>query len=95
MYRNLMTKIRETLERQNALDQMESGMREAMMSLRSYDEFLKLIKTCDNLLDGGRIRDALALEIQKKRTEIGIVAEAFCTSAIINSLRNRCSELPG
>ncbi|KAJ3039594.1 Intermediate filament protein [Rhizophlyctis rosea] len=80
---NLMTKIRDALERQNALDQMESGLREAIPRLRSYDEFLKLIKTCESLIDAGKIRDALSIEIQRKKTEI-----ANCQAGdIINGVR--------
>lgn len=36
----------------------------------SFDEFIKQIKACDNLLDAFRIRDTINTEIMKKKTEI-------------------------
>jgi hypothetical protein len=38
----------------------------------SFDEFMKQIKACDNLLDALRIRDTINTEIMKKKTEIGM-----------------------
>jgi hypothetical protein len=38
----------------------------------SFDEYIKDIKNCDNLLDALRIKDIINTEILKKRNEIGI-----------------------
>ncbi|RKO90423.1 PXA domain-containing protein, partial [Blyttiomyces helicus] len=90
----LLKKIREALEKQNALERMEEDApSEPLPRPRTYDEFIKLIKDCHNLLDALSIRDKILTEIHKKQTEIERVTSGTESdpSEIING--NRVAEI--
>ncbi|KNC96238.1 uncharacterized protein SPPG_08392 [Spizellomyces punctatus DAOM BR117] len=78
----LLHKIQEVLEKQPPLPTLDSESSLAPR-MRTFDEFIKLIKRCDNLLDALRIRDMVLTEMHKKETET-----ANCRpSDIINGVR--------
>jgi hypothetical protein len=66
----LAKKINEAVERQDSEDEGAENP-DAIVRPPSFDEYIKLIKNCDNLLDALRIRERINSEIMKKRTEIG------------------------
>ncbi|KAJ3300686.1 Intermediate filament protein [Borealophlyctis nickersoniae] len=80
---NLVRKIREALEKQNVLDRIEGDLGEAIPRLRTFDEFIMLIKYCENAQDAWRIRDMIMVEIQKKKAEIG----DYNSSDIVNRVK--------
>ncbi|KAJ3183694.1 Intermediate filament protein [Gaertneriomyces sp. JEL0708] len=77
----LLRKIREALDRDSVLENQTSST--DVPKRRTFEEFVKMIKQCDNLLDALRIRDMISTELLTKRREI-----ANCRSSdIINGVK--------
>ncbi len=63
-------KMSESLEKLERSDE-ELDSLDLLHRPPSFDNFIKQIKECDNLLDALGIRDTINTEITKKKTEIG------------------------
>ena len=76
---SLDKKINETIDRlersDDELDSFDIGNKPP-----SFDNFIKQIKKCDNLLDAFGIRDTINKEILKKKNEIGNLNIVFHVS---------------
>jgi hypothetical protein len=70
-HRTIAKKIKEAMEGKEMYHENQELL-DSLNKPPSFDEFIKQIKTCDNLLDALRIRDTINTEIMKKKTEIGI-----------------------
>lgn len=67
---NLAKKMNEALERLERSDD-EADSQDLFNRPPSFEEYMKQIKQCDNLLDALRIRDVINTEIMRKKGEIG------------------------
>jgi hypothetical protein len=81
-YSALAKKINEAVERQDSEDDVGTENPDAIVRPPSFDEYIKLIKNCDNLLDALRIRERINSEIMKKRTEVGMALLHYLDSSI-------------
>ncbi|KAL7748751.1 tRNA (guanine-N(7)-)-methyltransferase (tRNA(m7G46)-methyltransferase) [Sorochytrium milnesiophthora] len=81
---NMVNKLREALKKQSEVlaeeaagtVDIDSALSSASLQarpnaqVRSYEDFLRLIKNCKNLLEAKRIRNHIVMEIRKRRLEI-------------------------
>ncbi|KAJ3086259.1 Intermediate filament protein [Quaeritorhiza haematococci] len=82
---NLLKKIREALDREKDPTDNESqtDLLTQQSKMRTFEEFISLIKRCNNLSDAHSMRNSIATEMAKKTAEI-----AHCNNGdIINGVK--------